>query len=432
MKILFVAISGSIHTARWINQISDQGWDIHLFPSSDSLVNPQLRNVTIHGLKTRPEGLPSSIRVAGKMHSSDADNILKKAFRTRLMSRILLSRKLRKMGVGKLFDWLVQQGSYVHFLPEYLNEEERCAALVKTIQEIKPDIIHCMEIQHAGYLTFGAKKIIGDDFPTWIVTNWGSDIYHFGQFPEHAQRIRETLEACDYYSCECERDVKLGRDFGFKGEVLPILPVMGGSDLDYMRQFRQLGPISERKLVVLKGYQGWVYRALVGLKAIELCTDVIRAGGYRLAVFVPSPGVPEAAMELHNKTQIPVEIIAHDPSSNEHILRLHGQARVSIGLSTSDAISTSFLEAIMLGSFPIQSNTGCANEWIECGKGGFLVPPEDPSEIAKAIRQALTDDALVDQAAEINSKTVEQRLAYSVIQPQAIKMYQDIYETRRR
>jgi glycosyltransferase involved in cell wall biosynthesis len=135
-------------------------------------------------------------------------------------------------------------------------------------------------------------------------------------------------------------------------------------------------------------------------------------------------------MELQRKTQIPIELIPYEPSGNEHILRLHGRARISIALSMSDAISTSFLEAIMLGSFPIQSNTSCANEWIECGKGGFLVSPENPSEIANAIRRALTDDALVDQAAEINSKTVEQRLAYSIIQPQVIKMYRDIYEAR--
>jgi glycosyltransferase involved in cell wall biosynthesis len=182
--------------------------------------------------------------------------------------------------------------------------------------------------------------------------------------------------------------------------------------------------------VVLKGFQGWVYRALMGLEAIGLCADIFTEMGYRLAIFNPSPGVPKAAMKLQRKTHIPIEFVTYDPSGNEHILRLHGQARVSIGLSMSDAISTSFLEAIMLGSFPIQSNTGCANEWIECGTGGFLVPPEDPPAIARAIRRALMDDTLVDHAAEINSKTAEQRLAYAIIQAQVIKMYRDIYESR--
>jgi glycosyltransferase involved in cell wall biosynthesis len=83
-----------------------------------------------------------------------------------------------------------------------------------------------------------------------------------------------------------------------------------------------------------------------------------------------------------------------------------------------------------MGAFPVQSCTACANEWIQDGKSGLIVPPEEPEEIAIAVRRALTDDQLVDQAAEINEKTVKERLDYSVIQPQVVKIYQDIYESR--
>ena len=50
MKILFVAMAESIHTARWINQITGQGWDVSLFPSTDSyIVRPELDSkVHIH------------------------------------------------------------------------------------------------------------------------------------------------------------------------------------------------------------------------------------------------------------------------------------------------------------------------------------------------------------------------------------------------
>lgn len=36
LRILFVARPYSIHSARWINQIADEGWDLHLFPSSEA------------------------------------------------------------------------------------------------------------------------------------------------------------------------------------------------------------------------------------------------------------------------------------------------------------------------------------------------------------------------------------------------------------
>jgi hypothetical protein len=298
---------------------------------------------------------------------------------------------------------------------------------VRTIKRIKPDIIHSLEIQHAGYLTLAAKKIIGRSFPTWIVTNWGADIHYFGEIPEHASKIRETLESCDYYGCECQRDVKLAKDFGFKGEFLPVLTNTGGFDFEHIYQFRQPGPTSKRKIIALKGYQGWVYRALEGIRAIEMCSDIILQKGYKIVIYLASPGVPEAAETLR-KNKIPVEIMAY--TSHENMLKLHGRARVSIGLSMSDAISTSFLEAIVMGSFPIQSCTGCANEWVTSGQTAFLVPPEDPYEVAIALRQALTDDKLVDRAAKINRKMLIGRLDYRKVQEVVISTYEDIYKKK--
>jgi glycosyltransferase involved in cell wall biosynthesis len=109
------------------------------------------------------------------------------------------------------------------------------------------------------------------------------------------------------------------------------------------------------------------------------------------------------------------------------MLRLYDRSRIYIGLSISDGISTSLLEAMAMGAFPIQSCTACADEWFADGQSGFIVPPEDPQAIAEALRRALTDDLLVDRAAEINARTIAQRLDNSVIEPQVIKMYEDIY-----
>lgn len=109
----------------------------------------------------------------------------------------------------------------------------------------------------------------------------------------------------------------------------------------------------------------------------------------------------------------------------EQILAMHGRSRISIGLSVSDAISTSLLEAMAMGSFPIQSNTGCGDEWIEEGISGTLVHPEDPRPVADAIRRAVDDDDLVDRASAANERVVRERLAYNVVRAKAISMYQD-------
>lgn len=378
----------SVHTARWISMIADQGWDLHLFPSIDNgVAHPDLKNITIyHSFYGKQRDCPKSVHKKGfPVLSHFAGHI----------GRVLLK---------KLF-------------PDY-----RITQLRKIIHELHPDIIHSLEFQAAGYLALGAKEQYDGKFPTWIATNWGSDIYLFGRLPEHVDRIKSVLSACDYYSCECFRDIQLAKDMGLRGQILPVLPNTGGFDLTHIEKFKQSGPTSSRRLILLKGYQGWAGRALVGLRAIELSADWLK--GYRVAIYLANSDVELAAKLVSQSTGIPIEIIP--PCSHEEILRLQGSARISIGLSISDAISTSFLETIAMGSFPIQSNTSCADEWIKNGVTGLLVHPEDPDGIAAAIRLAVTNDALVDEAAKLNARTVSERLDLSVIKPRVIKMYEEI------
>ena len=305
------------------------------------------------------------------------------------------------------------------FFPSWLD---RAWALASTISRVRPDIVHSLEIQHAGYLTLAARELLPDAFPTWIVTNWGSDIYLFGRLAEHKERIRAVMGSCDYYGCECQRDVVLGRTFGFCGALLPVLPNTGGFDLKRAWELREPGPSSARRLILLKGYQGWAGRALFGLRAIRLCAHALR--GYRVAVYLAGEDVRIAAELVRLSTGVPIDIVP--ACSHEDMLRLHGMARASIGLSISDAASTSFLEALGMGSFPIQSCTSCADEWIEGGVTGLIVDPEDPEMIAQAIRRAVTDDELVDRAAELNWQTAVDRLDYGKIQQQVIEMYERV------
>jgi glycosyltransferase involved in cell wall biosynthesis len=283
-----------------------------------------------------------------------------------------------------------------------------------------------MEFQHAGYLTMAAKEhLAGESFPPWAVSNWGSDIYLFSRLASHAPQIRAILENCDYYHCECHRDVELARTMGLKGEVLPVFPVTGGLDIGEMQQYRTPGKTSSRRLIALKGYQNWAGRALVGLKAIELCADVLQ--GYTVSIYMETHDDVRLAAELvSHSTGIQFEIESRDRMRSD-ILRMHGRARVSIGLSISDAISTSLLEAMAMGSFPVQSNTGCGDEWIKCGENGLLVPPESPEAVATALRRALLDDGLVDQAAEINARLMFERIDSSVIKPKVTAMYEKIF-----
>jgi glycosyltransferase involved in cell wall biosynthesis len=294
--------------------------------------------------------------------------------------------------------------------------------LAGLIRRLKPDIVHSLEIQAAGYLTREARQAFRGEFPPWIVTNWGSDLYLFGRLAEHSEKVKSVLRDCDYYSCECQRDVKLAQKMGLQGITLPVLPNTGGFDLQHVTRMRQPGPTSERRTIILKGYQHFAGRALVGLRAIRICAGEM--ADFRLAIYRATDDVRIAAELLSQDTGIEIEIIPQ--CSHDEMLRHFGHARIYLGLGISDAISTSLLEAIVMGAFPIQSCTSCADEWIVDGESGMIVPPEDPELVADALRRALTDDALVNKAAERNARVAAERLDYSLIQAQVIENYKAV------
>lgn len=389
MRILFVAMDESIHTARWISHITNLGWDLHLFSSTDyGPVNSKLENVKVYRSFYYP---------------ADRNNLKIKIFGHYAPSRTAAAACRR--------------------IVRTVNPDYRKHSLKKLIEKIKPDIIHSMEFQSAGYQVMSIKKELSCDFPQWIATNWGSDIYHFMKDPVHLPKIKEILLNCDYYSCECNRDVRLAISLGLKGKILPVVPNAGGFDLDTINLMKSSRNTSSRRLILLKGYQGWAGRGLIGLAALKLCQNEL--WGYKIGIFSASPDVIKAANRFSKETGIPVEIIP--PSSHDHILNLLGQARIYIGLSISDAISTSLLESMVMGTFPIQSGTSCANEWIIDGVSGFIVPPEDVTEVAIKIKKAINDDILVDRASRLNYDIIKERLDKKIIDLKIKEIYEKIY-----
>jgi hypothetical protein len=106
------------------------------------------------------------------------------------------------------------------------------------IRILKPDIVHSLVFQNAGYLSLAAKETLGRRFPTWVVTNWGSDIYLYGRLKEHREKIAAILATCGYYACECQGDVRLAKEMELARKVLPVLPNTGGFDLAYAAALR--------------------------------------------------------------------------------------------------------------------------------------------------------------------------------------------------
>lgn len=390
LRILVVAMAESVHTARWLSQIRDQGWDVHLFPVSENPLHADLRAVTVHGAVRRP--------------------------------RPELDRGVRQRGVP----WPLPRGSVrLEWALERVPRLSRVARLARVISSLRPDVVHSLEMQHAGYLTLESRRLLaGERFPPWIYSCWGSDLFFFGRQDDHAERIRAVLAACDYLITDCERDERLAVELGFGGTFLGVLPGPGGFEIERMRRLRSPAPVSERRVIALKGNhdERWVGRALVALEALHRVTAELR--GYRVVIYSAEANVRHAAEYVARITGVEFAVLPY--SAPEEIVALMGHARIAIAVNVSDGTPNSMLEAMIMGALPVQSDTISTREWIDDGENGLLVRPEDPDDVERALRRALADDDLVERGARLNEELTDARIDYRVVAPRVVELYRRV------
>lgn len=422
-KILFVAMQMSIHSARWINQLAESDYDVHLFPVNYLPVHHELRNITVH----RPFYIFSPRRslldltkklVRWLSGRSSATNLTTSPAQVRYQAVYalpVLGRMMPYLNYAKRTQLGVADAS----VPAIFGPR----VLVRLIKRLAPDLIHSLEFQHCSYLVLSARDRVGSNFPNWWITNWGSDIYYYRQFPDHREQISRLLKFADIYSCECSRDVALAKELGFSGKVMPVMPNTGGIDLRQAELIRSLRLTSHRRIIMVKGYQHFAGRALTALDAIEMSIDTVR--DYKIVIFSASPEVYGRVDELRTCYGLDVMMLGH--VSHDHMLRMFARARIYLGVSISDAISTSLLEAMAGGAFPIQTSTSCCNEWVEDGVTGYIVPVDDVASISARLCDAVLNDTLVDNAAELNWLTVQKRLDKELLRQKALGFYEDVF-----
>ena len=353
-KVCIVGMLDSVHLAKWLENFKDSGIDFVIFPSKKfKHLHPILYKLT---------------------DSKDSSSY-------RLYSRFV-PRVLQGYFAYLLFDSYPPIGNIV-----------RCWILNKIIKRRSIPIVHALEFQGAGYLINSMIDKYGEKKFKLIVTNYGSDIYFYRKYESHKAKIMELLSKADFYSAECIRDYNLAADLGFKGISLPCFPNAGGFDLEVFKDFK---PASLRKSVLVKCYGGTFGR---GDLCVEVTKDLLKRYS-EIDIFFYSV-TADILDEVKNLSMKYPERVKYStvskPLPQSELLRLFTEARVYLGLSESDGISTSFLNALVSGAYPIQSGTSCANEWVGRGASASIVQLEI-IEITLAIEEAIKNDYLVDEA----------------------------------
>jgi glycosyltransferase involved in cell wall biosynthesis len=278
-----------------------------------------------------------------------------------------------------------------------------------------------MELQNAGYATEVAyRKLEVADRPPLLVTNYGSDIYWFQRFARHRERISKLLTIADAYSAECDRDRTLAEELGLKAETLRVFPNSGGLDPDSLLKPGE--GATNRKFIAIKGYENQFGRALLSLEALEAVADKVRP--YEIVLFSCNRKTKVAARRLAKRADL--RIVCHGKNRLVHgdVLVLFSNAVLYLGLSRSDGISTSMLEAMSQGAVPLQSGTACANEWITSGETGFILDLNDKESIVEALSFTLENAHFRQDAQLRNLATIKAKYSTEIVAAQCREFYE--------
>ena len=186
--------------------------------------------------------------------------------------------------------------------------------------------------------------------------------------PSHADLIREVLDKADYYSAECDRDYVLARKLGFSGIELPVIPNSGGN-----YRIDDLYSQPRERLIVVKCYGGQFGRGDIAIQAISsILGDFNDVSVYLYSVSAEYVHLIEQ-LAVNYPGRIQYNTIRNGVAHSD-LMAMFRKAMIYLGCSESDGISTSFLEAISNGVYPVQSNSSCANEWVNKGIEASIVP----------------------------------------------------------
>jgi glycosyltransferase involved in cell wall biosynthesis len=262
--------------------------------------------------------------------------------------------------------------------------------------KFQPDLVHVLEFQNGGYAYLRATKssnAIGR--AKLLLTPYGSDIYWYQNEPSHLDKIKRLLSLADGISSECRRDEILAKQYGFAGALMPRVPAFGAIKISVPESDR-----SNRKAIAVKGYQNKWGQALLALKALEQIAESL--AGFEIVLYSCNAATLREAKGFARRTGLVVTAHGKGELSNSEVLDIFRRSVLYIGLSTSDGISASMIEAMANGAIPVQSDSSCCGEWLEDGLGGHLVKYHDVDRVSSLVSEILANQDWQRRAALAN------------------------------
>lgn len=375
-KVLLIGMADSVHVARWLkSSLAASEVEVLLLPTSPHRrVHPEISALVN---ATLPSG-----------------------------SLVRLHRFLRYVSI---FVWILDR-------PFLLRGRLRALFIAWAIRSFQPDFVHIMETQNGGYpyLAYADADPNTEASRSYrlALTLFGSDLYWFSKFEEHKKLLLRLLPKIDVLAAECERDITLARGLGFKGKVAKLSPVSGGLDPLQIATPENADSFSARDTIAVKGYGGtWG----LGHAAIEQLSRLPQLlYGKRIVVFSAERAARKAAKKYLQPLGISYTLYPKFGLSHKDMLDLYRRSIIYVGLSRSDGLPASMLEAMSQGAFPVQTNSACIEGWFQPGISGVEVDVNNVGTVGEKVAQLLSTPDLLREAQSENLATINSRYSRGI------------------
>lgn len=146
-----------------------------------------------------------------------------------------------------------------------------------------------------------------------------------------------------------------------------------------------------------------------------------------LVLCASSPDTPELEKEVREKVkQNPRIKWLNEMVSKDKVIQLYSHATAFICPSIYEPFGIINLEAMACKAPVIASRVGGIKEVVVDGETGFLVPPDDPKELANRIKFALNNPELLAEFREKGRQRVEQYFSWESIAKRTVALYYQV------
>jgi len=279
--------------------------------------------------------------------------------------------------------------------PSKLSYVRNVPVVRRILAELEPDLLVGYRVPSNGYM--GART----GFHPLVVVAQSQRVVGQGDSPVRRLFVRKALREADLIHVWADHMADHVVEVGAPREKVFVCPK--GIDLDRF----VATPAGDREYTVIAA------RALHRRYNVDVILRAVaeaRACVPRATAIIAGRG--EAAEELKRLAEdldIADRVLFPGFIVNEELPELFGKSDVYVSAVPTDGVSSSLLEAVACGCFPVVADNEANRQWIEDGRNGFLIADVTPESYADAIGRACEDRPLRERAAEINRAIVEDR-----------------------